>query len=250
MAPLGDLYIPAATSHTILLRRSTATDLLQRHGNATQATRWKPGEAVILPAGIPSFWRSSSPRDNVLVNIDPAWLQRAGGADRRLKSCFGRDDPVLAGLSQVLLASLDNNTSLSTSFSENIALAIALHLLENYAEPSADSPAVVRLSLRQMNMLRDALADSFHEKWPVARLAHLVGLSPYHFSRAFKASFGTPPHAYVSLQRMEAAARLLRATREPLAKIAEATGYPSAAHFAHAFRRRWGLTPTAFRSGR
>jgi AraC family transcriptional regulator len=48
---------------------------------------------------------------------------------------------------------------------------------------------------------------------------------------------------------MEAAARLIRSTRKPLAEIAQATGYRSAAHFAQTFKRHWGVTPTAYRQG-
>lgn len=248
VGPAGDLYVPPHHSHCILLRRSTPTALLQCHGRATGQGRWQPGDAVILPAGVPSFWRSPSQRDNVHINLDPAWLQRAAGGSVRLPSCFGRPDPVLASFAEVLLASLDTNTSLHPSFPEHVALGIALHLLEHYAAPmSAPQPALTR---RQMDALVEAVNANLDEGWPLSRLAALVGLSPFHFSRAFKASFGRTPHAYVSAQRMEAAARMISGTRKPLGDIARACGYGSSAHFAQAFRRHWGLTPTDYRRSR
>jgi AraC-like DNA-binding protein len=36
-------------------------------------------------------------------------------------------------------------------------------------------------------------------------LAGLAQLSPYHFSRAFKQSFGMPPHQYLTSRRIERA---------------------------------------------
>ena len=40
---------------------------------------------------------------------------------------------------------------------------------------------------------------------PLSALADLVGLSPYHFARAFKRSFGVPPHRYHIGRRIERA---------------------------------------------
>ena len=83
--------------------------------------------------------------------------------------------------------------------------------------------------------------------WTVERLAQLADLSPFHFSRAFRASFGAAPHAWLRLQRMEAAAHAVRETRLSFEEIARQTGHRSASHFAQAFRQHWGLTPTAYR---
>lgn len=156
VGPLGDLYVPPVSAHTILLRRSTPTGLVQRQGDAVAQTRWQPGEAVVVPAGLPSFWRSTARRDNIIINLAPAWLQRAAGGDVHLQSCFGRSDPVLAGFAQVLLGSLDNNISLHPAFGENLAQALALHLLENYASQPLPQNSHGSLSRRQMMRLTAA----------------------------------------------------------------------------------------------
>lgn len=248
VGPPGDLYIPPMHADTILVRHANPTELLQRHGNAVRQQRWLPGEAIIVPSGVPTFWRSGSPRDNIHIDIDPAWLQRvAGGRARRLPSSFGRRDPVLCTLATALLASLDTDTSLQPAFGEHMACVLAVHLLEHYAQP--EGPRTAGLSRRQMDTVVDAVTAAPEEKWPLPRLAALIDLSPFHFARAFKMAFGTTPHAYVCAQRMQMAARLIRSTTMPLTDIAATTGHASAAHFAQAFQRHWGLTPTAFRRG-
>lgn len=247
VGPLGDLYVPPTSRHSILLRCGTSNDLLQRHGDITRLTRLVPGHTIILPAHTPSFWRSTSPRNNVHLDIEPAWLERAGGSDVELRSCFGSHDPVLASLAQALLASLDNNVSLSAAFGDNLALSIALHLLENYSKPTLRRRDQPTLSRRQMTLLLETLRDSLHERWQVVDMASLVDLSPFHFSRAFKTAFGVPPHAYLTQLRMEAAARLLRRTHRTVADIAQATGHPSPAHFAQRFRQHWGVSPSIYR---
>jgi AraC family transcriptional regulator len=247
VGPTGDLYVPAHNSCIILVRRGVPTQLLQRLGDAVKETQWRRGEAVILPNDLPSFWRSSSVRDNIHIELAPTWLQRAAGAEVLLGPCFGRKDPVLTAFADLLLASLDNNASLQPGFGEHMALSLAFHLVENYAQPSERPRSGAMLSSRQMRLLTDTIMPSLHERWPVTRLAQIVDLSPFHFSRAFKLSFGATPHAWIHFQRMEQAARLVRDSRQPLLDIAQRTGYPSAAHFSHAFRLHWGVTPTEYR---
>lgn len=247
VGPLGDLYVPPHDSHVILLRHGTPCRLLQRHGNAVGETHWQRGQVVVLPTDTPSFWRSTATRDNIHIDLAPAWLQRAADGDVVLDNCFGRPDPVLAAFADLLLASLDNNASLSSAFGEHIALGLALHLVENYARPSGITRPGAALSMRQMRLLVEAVETALHEPWPVPRMATLAGLSPFHFSRAFKSSFGITPHAWVNLRRMEKAARLVRDTRKPLTEIATLIGQPSAAHFSQSFRRHWGVSPSAYR---
>lgn len=247
IGPVGDLYVPPLGNHTILLRRGSPTRLLQRHGNAMAETHWHRGEAVVVPTDTPSFWRSTVQRDNIHIDLAPVWLHRAAGDEVSLDNCFGRADPVLAAFAEVLMSSLDSNASLHPGFGEHLAMGLAIHLIENYAVASGRPRAGSALSARQMRLLTDAVAAELHEPWPVKRLADVVSLSPFHFSRAFKASFGLPPHTWIRQQRMELAARLLRESTQPMADVAALTGHPSAAHFSHAFRRHWGMTPTRYR---
>lgn len=246
---LGDLYVPPARTHCIVLRRSTPTELLQRQGTVTDTARVKPGDAIIVPAETPSFWRSSASRDYVHMDLDPSWLRQAAGHDVRLQSCFGKSDPVLAGFGHVLLASLDSDTSLLPAFADTVAMGIALHLVENYAKADTIHRNLPMLSRREMRVVVEAVASDLKADWSVAELAALLELSPFHFSRAFKRSFGTTPHAYVTAQRMERAASLTRKTNTSFSEIAAETGYSSPAHFSQSFRRYWGVTPMAYRKG-
>lgn len=247
IGPAGDLYIPPQHSHGILLRRSTTPTLLEyRCGPRVADTLWRRGDALVARAGLPSFWRSSDLRDNVHIALDPSWLVRASGGEAIVCNVQCRRDPVLTAFADLLLASLETPTSMRPSFAEHAALGIAIHLLENYTD---HVPAAGSLTRRQMDTVAQALAEGLDQKWPLARLAELVGLSPFHFARSFKVSFGMPPHAYVCARRMEAAARLLRGTRKTIEQIAAATGYASAPHFAQIFRRHWGISPMVYRRG-
>lgn len=78
-------------------------------------------------------------------------------------------------------------------------------------------------------------------------LARQIGLSPSHFSHAFKQSMGVPPHQYV-IQRRVAEAKALMADRSlNLTEIAMQCGFNGSSQFSTVFRRATGLSPSAYR---
>lgn len=85
------------------------------------------------------------------------------------------------------------------------------------------------------------------ERVRLATLAALAGLSVDHFVRAFRLATGRTPHQYLLDQRLDRAAAALRETTAPVAEIARRCGFAGSAHFGAAFRRRRGMTPTAWR---
>jgi AraC family transcriptional regulator len=84
----------------------------------------------------------------------------------------------------------------------------------------------------------------------LADLAERSGLSPFHFSRAFKQSLGVAPHAWVQQRRVERADELLRTTDLRLGEVALAVGFSSQSHLTTVFRKHTGLTPAMVRRGR
>jgi AraC family transcriptional regulator len=83
----------------------------------------------------------------------------------------------------------------------------------------------------------------------LATLADLVRLSPYHFVRAFKQSFGLPPHRYMSRLRMEHAKALLANPDMSVTQVGVNLGFSETSSFTTTFRKHIGLTPTAYRRG-
>lgn len=81
-------------------------------------------------------------------------------------------------------------------------------------------------------------------------LAALVRLNTSHFGRAFRSSFGEPPHEYVIRRRVERAQGLMLSTDAPLSSIALECGLADQSHLTRLFRRVTGESPRAWRRAR
>jgi AraC-like DNA-binding protein len=93
------------------------------------------------------------------------------------------------------------------------------------------------------------LADArYFEPLAVADLARAARLSPAHFSREFRRTFGEAPHQYLLTRRLERAAALLRNTDRTATEICFDVGLGSLGSFTTSFRRIYGATPLAYRA--
>jgi len=87
------------------------------------------------------------------------------------------------------------------------------------------------------------------EEVRLAIIAKLVDLSPYHFARAFKQSFGAPPHRYHLGLRIERAKAMLAEPQHSVTEIGRLLGFAETSSFSAAFRRIAGASPRDWRRG-
>jgi AraC-like DNA-binding protein len=101
---------------------------------------------------------------------------------------------------------------------------------------------------RHLLRAKDLIDARYREPLDVPSIARAAHLSPAHFSREFRRTFGETPHQYLLTRRMERAAALLRNTDRTVADICLTVGLRSVGSFTTTFRRTFGLTPTAYRA--
>lgn len=78
-------------------------------------------------------------------------------------------------------------------------------------------------------------------------MALLVGLSPSHFAKKFRASTGVSLHRFVNRRRILAALETLKDPSRPLAHVALDLGFASQSHFTRLFSETTGMTPAKYR---
>jgi AraC-like DNA-binding protein len=106
-----------------------------------------------------------------------------------------------------------------------------------------------RLPLARHLLRAKDLADAnYSDALSIADLAAAASLSPAHFSREFRRTFGESPHQYLLTRRLERAAALLRTSDWSIAEVCFAVGAKSVGSFTTSFRRVYGVTPRAYRA--
>ena len=123
----------------------------------------------------------------------------------------------------------------------------ALALVLRACDPARRIAPPPELADRRLARVVDYVEAHLEQPMSTRELAGVAHVSPFHFSRAFKAAAGLAPHAYVTARRVECARRLLSGPMA-LAEIAFACGFASQSHFGEVFRAQTGLTPGAYRA--
>lgn len=134
-------------------------------------------------------------------------------------------------------------------------IAVAVRLLPQIAtaptlEPRAfAAPVMQRGGLAPWQVLRiKALVEArLTGRISSAEMATEARLSPSHFSRAFRISFGDAPKAYVNRRRIARSKTMMLESGDSLAAIALACGLSDQAHFCRMFRRFEGMSPSVWR---
>jgi AraC family transcriptional regulator len=126
---------------------------------------------------------------------------------------------------------------------------VLLHALAalDRAPGSGDAPARGGLAGWQRKRVAEYIDEHLADELKLSDLAQLSRLSPYHFARAFKRSFGVPPHRYHVGRRIEHAKGLLARRDLSVTQIGMKLGYSATSTFTVAFRRITGCTPTDYR---
>ena len=93
----------------------------------------------------------------------------------------------------------------------------------------------------------DFLNDAHASRITLNDLAHLAGMSRFHFARVFRGAAGLTPYALLTQIRVERAKGLL-AAGVPIARAALAVGFCDQSHLTRRFKAYVGVTPGVFAS--
>lgn len=161
----------------------------------------------------------------------------------------GRPLPFIQGgvstderLRRVLLPMLDE---LETSF-ETLESEDALYDLATVLNLLSDGPQSNRtINYGAASTAQDYLNENIDSMISLDQLATIAGYDRWQLSRDFRILFGTSPHRYQTLRRLEAARKLIR-NGTPISNAAYASGFADQSHFGRHFRKTYGLSPKAW----
>lgn len=207
---------------------------------------------------------------NALANRYPDQLERMVREVEALDR-----DVVLGGYSRcgnALFGAGKCNIVPTSPFQQNcIAAIFAPHMLGNASEafildnivaylgalyPTSDRPKALEKVhcttglLSKVHEARDIIMSDIQSPLSLHKLALAVGTNENYLKAAFKHEFGMSVYAYLFECRMRLARQLLLDTSLPVERIARIVGYTDPVGFYAPFKRRFGVTPTRFRTVR
>jgi len=102
---------------------------------------------------------------------------------------------------------------------------------------------------RRVDAARALYAARHAEPLSLEETALAVGMSPFHFSRVFRALVGVPPHRYLRTVRLSQAAARLRAGAG-VTDTCQAVGFNNLSHFIRTFHAAYGVPPSRVRQSK
>ena len=252
-------------------------------GGAKRVTRWSGRQSTIhdvalnaltiMPAVQSYRWRTEGPVDFAHVAIGPALLGQLAieefdrhPFDLALRDEVGLVDPAVATLFNALLVDIDRPVS-GRLYRQSLLTALGYHLLRDHSTisstPGAAAPGS-RTTRRvptgrqgkttsrggmagwQLRRVLDFMQAHMADDIQLAELVALTGTSRAHFFRAFHETTGSTPYSALTDIRVRSASRLLRSTTLPVSVISARVGLAPAQLYS-VFRRRTGLSPSAYR---
>jgi transcriptional regulator GlxA family with amidase domain len=102
--------------------------------------------------------------------------------------------------------------------------------------------------LAHLRRARDFMDRNYAEPLDVPAMARAALMSPAHFSRRFRASYGETPYSYLMTRRIERAKALLRQGMS-VTDACMAVGATSLGSFSSRFTEIVGETPSQYRAG-
>lgn len=129
---------------------------------------------------------------------------------------------------------------------ELIAGALFESLATNRPSAPARLDGATTPLMRRIDRAIERIETEFGRTLTLADLASAAGLSPFYFARVFRRFMGMPPHRYLTSVRLRHAARLLDEGAGVTFTCYE-VGFGSLSHFVTAFRKRFGVVPSAAR---
>ncbi len=194
------------------------------------------GHGVLLPSGCPIAYFNASEHQWQLVWI--CFEKSASPVSGADTASFALDAEVFHHTLEALMACWDRygNVPVMHRMTEGLMDLVRLHLR-------------IRPEMRNFHDAWRTIAADLGADWDAARIAALGGCSQERFRRICWNAFGTSPMKHLTGLRLLRARTELSTTALNIEEISGKIGYSDAYAFSHAFKRRFGMSPRAFRNG-
>jgi AraC family transcriptional regulator len=235
--------------HHIVLRLSPPALVEVRIDGKENRQMHGPGDLSLFPAGVPRRVRTKQAHEVLIIAVSQTLIQAASDSNRARIDLVQHPrfrNGQIEHLGRALKTEAESNYMSGALYGESLGLALAAHLVKNFADDRhvlrQHKGGIARLG-RVLEYIHDNLADELS----MCALAGIAELSPFRFAHNFKGAMNVSPHQYVIHARVERGKRLLRETAMSVIEISYAVGCQSPSRFALIFKRETGISPAHYR---
>ena len=126
-------------------------------------------------------------------------------------------------------------------------LALSIDNLEGNSLKKTQKYKPQKDEIDRLHYAKEILTNNLQKPPTLNSLAKQVGLNEYKLKQGFHFVFGTTVFGYLHDYRMVQARLLLASGTMNVTEVAQAVGYANLGHFATAFRKKYGVNPSAFK---
>ncbi|MDQ3910312.1 MAG: AraC family transcriptional regulator [Actinomycetota bacterium] len=263
-ACVEEIALPPLPSHVVVVGLTHHTvDLVQRLDGKLYEGPCRQGDVSIVPVGtaVEVEFKERVESDVLNLHLGDAFLREVAQSvevdsdDLEVMLRVVTPAPQIEQIGLSLTAELEADGIVGSKlYAESLANALAISLIRDHSSlgrkalRKATREHTGGLSKRALKSVTDYIGDNLANRdLTLAEIAGVAHMSPYHFSRLFKASTGLAPHQFVIERRVRRARELLGSTALPIAEIALLCGFAHQSHLNRHFKRIFGTSPKALR---
>jgi AraC family transcriptional regulator len=249
---VGAIEIPAHEHSSFCLQMQTSGPSQMEWWS--EGRSWKEslgqGSLLLLTPGTHDRVRWIGTSRRVVLSIDESYMLRAArDLGRNNALCFQNrwafEDRQLLALLSAMQREMETGWEMGALYGDHLGMLLSIALIQKYSRESSIAPLTKGgISKVRLGRVLEYIAANSHLDLRLGDLAKIADMSQFHFARLFRLSMGVTPHRYLMDQRLQQAKALLRLDSRTMAEVAAEIGFANGGHFARAFKRHLGVSPT------